>query len=58
MCRADLSPVAAVPLARLLTDMAAALADLEGTDPAAVRIGPVDFGPDNYEAITTRWKDH
>lgn len=49
MCRADVAPEAQAPLARLLVDMAAALAELEGLDPADVRIGPVDFGPEHNE---------
>lgn len=49
MCRADVEQAAQAPLAALLVDMAAVLADLEGADPASVRIGPVDFGPDHNE---------
>lgn len=40
MCRADVSPAAQAPLARLLVDMAYELARLEGLDLASVRIGP------------------
>ncbi len=46
MCRADVAPAAQAPLAAVLVDMAAALAELEGFDPADVLIGPVDFGPE------------
>lgn len=46
MCRADVAPAAQAPLARLLVDMAHALAEQEDLDPASVRIGPVDFGPE------------
>lgn len=46
MCRADVHPDAQAPLAALLTDMAHAIAEAEGIDPADVRIGPVDFGPE------------
>lgn len=49
MCRADVAPAAQAPLAALLVEMAAALAGVEGFDPANVRIGPVDFGPDHNE---------
>jgi hypothetical protein len=44
MCRANIAPAAAQPLAALLTDMAAIIAEWEGVDPGEVRIGPVDFG--------------
>lgn len=46
MCRADVDPQAANSLAALLVSMATVLAEQEGADPAAVRIGPVDFGDD------------
>lgn len=49
MCRADVAPAAEAPLARLLVDMAAALAQQLGHNPADVRIGPVDFGPEHTE---------
>jgi hypothetical protein len=44
MCRADVAPHAAGPLAALLLDMAATLAKAAGVEPENVRIGPVDFG--------------
>jgi len=46
VCRADVDPAAAVPLATLMADIAVVLAEREGVDPAEVRIGPVDFGND------------
>lgn len=49
MCRADVSPPAAGPLAAMLVDMARVLADREGVDPATVRIGPVDFGDEHAQ---------
>lgn len=49
MCRADVVPAARAPLAALLLDMASALAELEGFDPADVLIGPVDFGPHEHD---------
>lgn len=45
MCRADVDQAAAQPLARILDDIAHALADQAGIDRAAVLIGPVDLGP-------------
>jgi hypothetical protein len=36
-------------LPAILVSMATALAEREGADPAAVRIGPVDFGDDHEE---------
>ncbi len=44
MCRADLAPNVQEPVARLLNDIAAALALEAGVDPKSVRIGPIDFG--------------
>jgi hypothetical protein len=46
MCRADVAVEAQAPLASILVEMATALAAMEGHDPADVRIGPVDFGPE------------
>jgi hypothetical protein len=48
MCRADIAPQATAALAAILVSMATVLAEREGADPAAVRIGPVDFG-EEYE---------
>lgn len=45
MCRADVAKQAVRPLAAVLKEIAATLAQREGVDPASVRIGPVDFGP-------------
>lgn len=45
MCRATVTPDARQPLATLLRDMAAVLADRVGARPDDVQIGPVDFGP-------------
>jgi hypothetical protein len=50
MCRADVAPQATAALAAILVSMATALAKREGADPAAVRIGPVDFGDDEKAA--------
>lgn len=50
---AYVEPVAHVPLARLLADMVSVLAEREGVDPAAVTIGPVDFGVADEEVITS-----
>jgi hypothetical protein len=48
MCRADVEPQAQEAAARLLRDLAQALADQEHVDVGSVRIGPVDFGlPDD-----------
>lgn len=52
MCRAYVLPRAAAPLARLLVEMATTLAEREGADPATVRIGPVDFGPEHRGAVS------
>lgn len=49
MCRSNIAPAAASPLAALLADMAAELAAREGVDPTQVRIGPVDFGDEHPE---------
>lgn len=46
MCRCDVAPEAEIPLARLLDEMAATLAHLLGVPREAVKIGPVDFGPE------------
>lgn len=50
MCRADVADTAELPLAALLVDLARAIADAEGVDPGQVRIGPVDFGPEDKES--------
>jgi hypothetical protein len=47
MCRADVVPSAVAPLAALLSDMRDRLAEVEGVDPANVRVGPVDFGTES-----------
>lgn len=44
MCRANCSPAAEPSLARLLDEMAHALAELTGTTREQIHIGPVDFG--------------
>lgn len=44
MCRSDIDTEAQKPLARLLWDMARALAAEFDVDAEDVRIGPVDFG--------------
>jgi hypothetical protein len=49
MCRADIAPQATAALAAILVSMATALAERDGADPAAVRIGPVDFGDEKYD---------
>lgn len=49
MCRADVSPDAEVFLARVIDDMAHAIAEIEGVDRRRINIGPVDFGPDHNE---------
>jgi hypothetical protein len=49
MCRADIAPQASTALAAILASMATVLAEREGADPAAVRIGPVDFGDEHEE---------
>lgn len=53
MCRADIAPAAQAPLAALLVEMAAKLAAEHGHDPADVRIGPVDFGPEHQPTEPT-----
>lgn len=53
MCRSNIAPAAAEPLAALLTDMIAVLAEQLGVDPAAVRVGPVDFG--DHDETGERW---
>lgn len=50
MCRADIAPDARQPLARVLSDIAAALAAQDGVPASDVRIGPVDFGPEPRQA--------
>src|SRR5438034_930727 len=55
MCRADIAPLAAGPLAALLMAIAERLAAAEGITPGEVRIGPVDFGDEREgERATTR----
>jgi hypothetical protein len=44
MCRSNVAPATAGPLAAILSTIAAVLADEAGVDPSSVRIGPVDFG--------------
>lgn len=51
MCRADVNPAAAGPLATLMVDIADVLAAREGVDRSAVRIGPVDFGDESDAPI-------
>lgn len=46
MCRADIAEPAQAALAQLLADMRDALCAQDGTNPADVMIGPVDFGYD------------
>lgn len=53
MCRSDVQPAAAETLARLMVEIAEVLAVREGADPSAVRIGPVDFGPEHREVVAT-----
>lgn len=45
MCRATVTPDARQPLAHLIRDMAAVLAQQHGASTDDVHIGPVDFGP-------------
>lgn len=45
MCRADVTQDAEAPLAAILIDTAAALAEQAGVDSQDITIGPVDFGP-------------
>ena len=44
MCRSDVAPIVALPLAALLTEMGSVLASESGVDPGEILIGPVDFG--------------
>lgn len=46
MCRADISPAAAVALDALFTAVRERLAVEWGCDPADITIGPCDLGPD------------
>jgi hypothetical protein len=51
MCRADIEPQASHATAKLLLDIARALADQANVDLSSVRIGPVDLGsPDDQRA--------
>jgi hypothetical protein len=51
MCRADVEPQAVDRMAKLLVDIAQALADQAKVDINSVRIGPVDFGsPDDQRS--------
>jgi hypothetical protein len=49
MCRADVHPDARAALAAVLIDMRGVLAAQADVDPDEVRIGPVDFGPEEGE---------
>jgi hypothetical protein len=44
MCRADVHASAGQALAGILAEIRDALAREQGTDPAQIRIGPVDLG--------------
>jgi hypothetical protein len=58
MCRAQVVEPAAMPLAAMLTNMARVLAERDGVDPAMVRIGPVDFGPEHGSSQQAgSWED-
>jgi hypothetical protein len=53
VCRADVEPQARRATARLLVDIAKALADEASVDVKIVRIGPVDLGSPGTSEITT-----
>jgi hypothetical protein len=52
MCRADVEPQARNATAKLILDIARALADQANVDVSNVRIGPVDLGPPDEREIT------
>jgi hypothetical protein len=53
MCRADVEPRARDATAKLLLNLAQALADQANVDVGRVRIGPVDLGSLDKSKITT-----
>lgn len=57
MCRADIASDARQPLARVLADMAGALAAQSGVPASDVHIGPVDFGEDDIPCSGSCWAD-
>ena len=52
MCRADVEPQTRLATAKLLVDIAHALADQANVDLTSVRIGPVDLGPPDDQRST------
>lgn len=46
MCRSDVAPTARVALAKVLAEIREALAAEMHVDTATIRVGPVDFGPE------------